>query len=206
MVGTIAAIIGLIFAVAAFIFISFKAKQLPQQSLPPESNSGVPEDSRLAPTVYVNPGLLPDIEPPGMETRLCDHDPMDVVPLADGNALYFKSAPPRRSGLTLTVEVNQPGRPSRQQVFTQTIVKIGKLASSHVRLDDGQVSRMHAVIEVGADCAYIIDLGSTNGTFVNGGRINKCRLNHGDIVDVGNTRIVIRISPPKDVPDALPET
>ena len=53
---------------------------------------------------------------------------------------------------------------------------------------------MHAVIEiVGADELYIIDLGSTKGTVVNGQKVNKCRLQSGDTIVLGNTKLVVTI-------------
>ena len=64
----------------------------------------------------------------------------------------------------------------REETLAQDVIKVGKLASSHLRLDDETVSRMHAVIEVtGPDEIHIIDLGSTRGTLVNGERISKAR-------------------------------
>ena len=49
---------------------------------------------------------------------------------------------------------------------------------------------MHAMIEVtGPDEIYIIDLGSASGTFVNGQRSNKARLQNGDEIVVGETRL-----------------
>src|SRR5437773_4562003 len=82
----------------------------------------------------------------------------------------------------------------RSESLTQDIIKIGKLASSHLRLDDESVSRMHAVIEVtGPDEIYIIDLGSNRGTVVNGQKVNKCKLQSGDEVQLGDTRVVVTI-------------
>jgi len=78
----------------------------------------------------------------------------------------------------------------REEVLTQDVVKVGKLASSHLRIDDETVSRMHAVIEVtGPDEINIIDLGSTRGTLVNGERISKARLQSGDEIMFGDSRV-----------------
>jgi len=75
-------------------------------------------------------------------------------------------------------------------------IKIGKLQSSHLRIDDENVSRMHSVIEVnGPDQIYVIDLGSTKGTIVNGQKINKCKLQSGDELLLGDTRVVVHIDP-----------
>jgi len=69
----------------------------------------------------------------------------------------------------------------REETLSESVIKIGKLASSHLRLDDETVSRMHAVMEVvGPGQIQLIDLGSTRGTLVNGERINKAILNPGD--------------------------
>ena len=60
------------------------------------------------------------------------------------------------------------------ETLTQDIIKVGKLPSSHLRIEDDNVSRMHAVIEVTSpDEIFIIDLGSAAGTVVNGKKVNK---------------------------------
>ena len=80
----------------------------------------------------------------------------------------------------------------REEVLAQDVIKVGKLASSHLRLDDETVSRMHAVIEVtGPDEIHIIDLGSTRGTLVNGERISKARLQSGDEIMFGDSRVAV---------------
>jgi TonB family protein len=80
----------------------------------------------------------------------------------------------------------------REEVLTQDVIKVGKLASSHLRIDDETVSRMHAVIEVtGPDEIHIIDLGSTRGTLVNGERISKTRLQSGDEIMFGDSRVQV---------------
>jgi hypothetical protein len=62
-----------------------------------------------------------------------------------------------------------------------------------LRLEDPSVQRIHAVIEISADGAdvAIIDMGSAEGTFVNGAKTSRATLNHSDEVKVGNTRLVI---------------
>ena len=62
----------------------------------------------------------------------------------------------------------------REEVLAQSPIKIGKLASSDLRLDDETVSRMHGVIEAtGPDDVHVVDLGSTRGTTVNGERSRR---------------------------------
>ena len=68
------------------------------------------------------------------------------------------------------------------------------MPSAHLKLDDETVSRMHAIIEVnGPGDVSIIDLGSTKGTFVNGQKVNKAKLQSGDTIVVGETRIELAI-------------
>ncbi len=83
----------------------------------------------------------------------------------------------------------------REEILNEPVIKIGKLASSHLRLDDETVSRMHAVVEVtGPGEIQLIDLGSTRGTMVNGERINKAVLKSGDQIFFGDARVVVSFS------------
>ncbi len=76
--------------------------------------------------------------------------------------------------------------------YDRDIIKIGRLSSAHLCLDDEKVSRIHSVIEVAPDGSLsIIDMGSVEGTFVNGKRVNKGPLQFGDEVKVGNTTIKV---------------
>ncbi len=82
----------------------------------------------------------------------------------------------------------------REEKLTLPVIKVGKLSSSHLRLDDKNVSRMHALIEVtGPGDVSIIDLSSTTGTFVNGQKVNKAKLQSGDSVVIGETRIEVTV-------------
>jgi hypothetical protein len=82
----------------------------------------------------------------------------------------------------------------RSESFSEPIIKIGKVPSSHLRLEDEVASRMHAMIEVtGPNEVYIIDLGSAAGTFVNGQKTNKARLSTGDEIVIGETRLFVDI-------------
>ncbi len=73
------------------------------------------------------------------------------------------------------------------------VVKIGRLASAHLHLDDEKVSRIHAVIEVAQSGEFnVIDMGSAEGTFVNSQKINKAALKAGDEIRLGDTRLVVQ--------------
>jgi TonB family protein len=90
----------------------------------------------------------------------------------------------------LTLKVFKDGALVASQDFTRDIIKIGRLSSAHLRLDDEKVSRVHSVIEVAADGSLsIIDMGSVEGTYVNGKRVNKGRISIGDEIRVGGTTL-----------------
>ncbi len=96
--------------------------------------------------------------------------------------------------IPLTFRIFKDDQLVREETLTQPVIKVGKLSSSHLRLDDDSVSRMHAVIEVsGPGDVSIIDLGSTKGTYVNGQKVNKAKLQTGDAIVVGDTRIELSI-------------
>jgi len=93
----------------------------------------------------------------------------------------------------------------REETLNEPVIKIGKLASSHLRLDDETVSRMHAVVEVtGPGEVQLIDLGSTRGTLVNGERINKAILKSGDHVHFGDVRVIVGFAAGAAGMDATP--
>ncbi|MHB1844298.1 MAG: adventurous gliding motility protein GltG [Deltaproteobacteria bacterium] len=78
--------------------------------------------------------------------------------------------------------------------FNRDIIKIGRLSSAHLCLEDDKVSRIHSVIEVASDTSIsIIDMGSAEGTFVNGKRVNKGNLASGDEIRLGQTRLVLSV-------------
>jgi TonB family protein len=79
--------------------------------------------------------------------------------------------------------------------YDRDIIKIGRLSSAHLCLDDDKVSRIHSVIEASADGSLsIIDMGSVEGTYVNGKRVNKGVIAFGDEIKVGNTTIKVETS------------
>ena len=84
------------------------------------------------------------------------------------------------------------------EVLADQTIKIGKLSSSHIRLDDDAISRMHAVVEIhDAGDVSVFDLGSETGTWVNGERITRHRLNTGDRITIGRFSIIVTLAKAK---------
>jgi len=101
----------------------------------------------------------------------------------------------------LSFKIYRNGELVATESFDREIIKIGRLSSAHLRLDDEKVSRIHAVVEVSANGEVnIIDMGSADGTFVNGERVNKHQLQNGDEIVLGNTRLVFT----NEAADAVP--
>jgi hypothetical protein len=71
---------------------------------------------------------------------------------------------------------------------------IGRSEENHIRLDQGSVSRQHALVAATSGAFVIQDLHSQNGTFVNGDRITRHTLHDGDRVKVGDVAFVFRVS------------
>jgi pSer/pThr/pTyr-binding forkhead associated (FHA) protein len=83
-----------------------------------------------------------------------------------------------------------PGRREASTVELNKAVVVGRDADTDVPLDgDEFASARHARIEPRSDGIWVEDLGSTNGTFVNGKRITAERLTTGDVVRIGQTEL-----------------
>ncbi|MDI6891661.1 MAG: DUF3662 and FHA domain-containing protein [Actinomycetota bacterium] len=76
--------------------------------------------------------------------------------------------------------------------LTKEVTSIGRSESNDIVLPDFKVSRRHAlIVQMGSD--FIVrDMGSTNGTFVNGKRVEEKSLKNGDTVGLGTTNLEFR--------------
>ncbi len=75
------------------------------------------------------------------------------------------------------------------------VITIGRAKDNHIVLDDSRVSRYHGRIEIEGDFERIIyrDLGSSNGSFLNGRKIVESELKEADKLFLGSTELVVRI-------------
>jgi pSer/pThr/pTyr-binding forkhead associated (FHA) protein len=69
-------------------------------------------------------------------------------------------------------------------------VVLGRSRECDVRVADLNVSRRHAEVRDEDGDYILVDLGSTNGTLLNGRRVDTQRLEDGDTITVGSTEIV----------------
>jgi len=82
---------------------------------------------------------------------------------------------------------------NRVQVGTDPVV-IGRLPECTIVLGDPNVSRRHAELRRVGDAVVVTDLGSTNGTRVNGTTVREQHLASGDEISVGSTTLVFELS------------
>jgi pSer/pThr/pTyr-binding forkhead associated (FHA) protein len=69
---------------------------------------------------------------------------------------------------------------------------IGRGADCELRLPVADVSRHHCTIRIGRDEATLTDLGSSNGTYVNGQRVRSQTVLHtGDVIRIGDREFVV---------------
>lgn len=69
------------------------------------------------------------------------------------------------------------------------VCTIGRKEGNDICLQDPNISRIHARIEQGDQDYTLVDMGSTNGTFVNGKRVIKATVKSGDNIKVGKTEL-----------------
>ncbi|HWB35595.1 MAG TPA: DUF3662 and FHA domain-containing protein [Rugosimonospora sp.] len=70
---------------------------------------------------------------------------------------------------------------------------IGRGDQANLRLPDVGISRRHARLDYDGAQVVLTDLGSTNGTMVNGQRVSAVALNPGDMVQIGTTTLTFRV-------------
>jgi serine/threonine-protein kinase len=128
----------------------------------------------------------------------------DQPPHAVPYAAADKGAEARgRTRLTLTVSEG----PHQGRIFTfedheYFIVGRGKTAHFRLSMKDGYFSRNHFMIEFSPPHCRLLDLASTNGTFVNGKKVGQADLGDGDVIRGGKTAICVTI---EELEEAVPQ-
>ncbi len=113
--------------------------------------------------------------------------PLPPPPAQPGGAAPTWAAVPPEQPQELNATLDVDGRIHR---ITAAVTVIGRATDADIVLDDPGVSRRHAEVHVLDGRARVIDLGSTNGTFVDGERVHAVALGQGSTITVGRTRIV----------------
>ena len=84
------------------------------------------------------------------------------------------------------------------------IKTVGRATRADFIVDAALVSWLHCRLEAGDSNLEVIDLDSTNGTFVNGKRVGRARLTEGDRLRVGRVELTIERTDDDDQPQKSP--
>jgi hypothetical protein len=138
---------------------------------------------------------VPSYQPPGYGAGAPHEDPYDA-PYAE---------PPRYREPARAPEPPPYVEPPRRPAFRARLVVdgtsqvldlapgsnvIGRSPESDLQLLDQGVSRRHVDVHVADGRAALYDLGSTNGTSVNGHTVQSQELQHGDVIRLGHSRLI----------------
>ncbi|MFG2139698.1 FHA domain-containing protein [Streptomyces sp. NPDC048650] len=142
----------------------------------------------------------------GRRVEHCDVGPGSVIRFgnpADGPSAVLSGAPPREEPAPRRTErpsaVSHPAgthtfrRPSsvRPLPATAKTTRIGRAPDSDLVVDDLAVSRRHAELRAGPDGYEIVDLGSHNGTYLNGQPVERAMVIPGDIIGIGHSAFAL---------------
>jgi hypothetical protein len=96
--------------------------------------------------------------------------------------------------MTLQVWISKNGMKTTQTVWQLgSSLIVGRSSICDICIDDGQMSRQHFCLEAVNGEVYISDLNSTNGTSVNGIRIDRKRkLENGAVIEAGSIKFTVR--------------
>lgn len=99
------------------------------------------------------------------------------------------------SAPSIVIEVREPGRGARRVPVSGAPMRIGRAPECELVLKDSRVSRRHARLHARNGVLVLTDLGSTNGTRVNGNRVTELVLGAGDRIQIGDTNMVVEAAP-----------
>ena len=127
--------------------------------------------------------VLPAMSPPETSATMIykAREPIAAAPA--------EPPPAEREVVTLTFE-------GRDYPVVSRVVAIGRSRECDVRLADTNVSRRHAELRQDGATYWLVDLGSTNGTDLNGRRVEREKLSDGDVITIGSTELIFTRSLP----------
>ncbi|MDN3293226.1 FHA domain-containing protein [Streptomyces ficellus] len=161
-----------------------RAAPAPQEPAPPPRERPAPEPERAAPAPQETPAPAPPPEQPAPP-------PEQPAPPPRGRPAPVQESPrpvPRPSSVSRPGATGTFRQPTSVRPLPARAVRIGRSPDNDLVVDDLTVSRRHAELLAEPDGTYWIhDLGSHNGTFLNGRPITRARVTADDIVGIGHS-------------------
>lgn len=110
-------------------------------------------------------------------------------------ALEASAAPPAAAALIrhAFLVLEQGGKSIHYPLKLLGSTCIGRSEQNDIVVTDAGTSGMHCRVEHRQSGFCAFDLGSTNGTYINGTRIDKATMEHGDRIRLGNTTFVLMV-------------
>jgi signal transduction histidine kinase len=106
--------------------------------------------------------------------------------------VFFQRPGSQRNGLKYTLLVVFPDSSTHTFAIEDAPITIGRSPNATVCVNEESVSRQHCMVTPSSGRLMLLDQGSTNGTKVNGKKVKRARLSHGDVLEVGTTRIRVQ--------------
>jgi ABC-type multidrug transport system ATPase subunit len=158
---------------------------------------GSPAWSYEAPTELL-PQVHPPISPRPQPAYLSGPQPVRSAPVSqpisppalESATSMMPAAAPRASKDNLATSMLKILQPGRTAETPPGSIKIGRAPDNDIVIPDVLASRHHATLVPVPGGTEIRDARSSNGTFVNGGRIQAAGLHDGDVVTIGNVDLV----------------
>ncbi len=126
--------------------------------------------------------LMPVWQPPPAPPAVAETMAIGSKPKA-----AFSTTPGTATQAELTIESGPDAGHSHRA--SDHAIRLGRSPDNDVILRDPATSGHHARLERRGDQFWIVDLGSTNGTLVNGESIQEKQLNHGDRLTIGQNAV-----------------
>ncbi|WP_280181304.1 FHA domain-containing protein [Nocardia farcinica] len=181
----------------------------PSQGSPPQGapQQGTPQHRPPQRPSYQRPPT-PPYQPPHAAARpgAAASGPQQAAPPPTGAAPARPTPPPasqQQPNVNLTTKADTSALPPlRARASTAAIARadrlppgglaIGRTTDNQIVVNDPLASRKHARLVAGREGLTIEDLGSANGTFVNGTRQQRAVLREGDVITIGNIDFVVQ--------------
>lgn len=146
-------------------------------------------------------GSAPHIPAPGEETvhRLEEESGKPRVPTAKKAAQVSAGRPGSAelkmpTGSKVSIAVIAGPEAGRIFVVEKPRVVIGR-HDADINVEDPEISRSHAAIELSGDKVTLLDLGSTNGTFVGEEQIRECPIENQSEFSIGGSTLMLIVTP-----------